>query len=440
VYAIGQLSVYGISSNVLTTRLDKATSDLAQYCFEDSVQHLRGQSAHRLLMALALFVKSASQNAIAQIAFSDTNFNPRIHPNSQSLGALDQLYRLRLIVQHGERYDMHPLSREYALAELQSHFIFEQEARERWVHWYFQFSQPYKQQDWRQWHDYQDLDQEWENLQAVIDWCIHQNRYEEVKAFWQHVKGYTYVRGYWHERLDWIDWLLQEARERQDQTMIAEALGDKGWTLTLMVMGKPEQLAEVDALFEEQLSNLQASEDLSLQLELIYERVVLSIHQRKFDQTHQFLAQWRNLLQHAELEEAKCLCQRIRIDYYEAEVGFRTGNYQQAKIGYSSALEQARLAQWQQVEVYCLNWLADIALEGKGNYEEAEQLLAQSWPIAQQRKDRRSITFHQRSWANLEKMRGNISEFQRWATQAKQGFESLGMLAEAREMQSWLDE
>lgn len=439
VYAIGQLSVYGFSSNVLKTRLDKATSDLAQYCFEDSVQHLRGQIVHRVLMALALFVKSASQNAIAQIAFSEAKLNPRIDPISQSLDALDQLYRLRLIVQHGERYDMHPLSREYALAELHTYSEFEQEVRERWVNWYFQFSQPYKQQDWRQWHDYQDLDQEWENLQAVIDWCIHQNRYEQVKAFWQHVKGYTYIRGYWYERLLWIDWLLQQARERQDKSLMVEVLGDKGWTLTLMVMGKPEQLAEVDALFEEQLSNLHESEDLSLQLELIYERVVLSIHQRNFQRVHQLLMQWKDVLQHAEIEEPKRLCQKIRIDYFEAEVWFRTGNYQQAKTGYSSALKQARVAQWQQVEVYCLNWLADIALEGERNYEAAEQLLAQSWPIAQQRQDKRSIAFHQRSWAHLEKMRGNFSEFQRWATAAKVGFENLGMLAEAREMHSWLE-
>lgn len=439
VYAIGQLSVYGFSSHVLTTRLNKATSDLAQYCFEDSVQHLRGQSTHCVLMALALFVKSASVEAIAQIAFSEDNFNQKIHLTSQFLHALEQLHELRLIVQHGERYDMHPLSREYALAELHSHSEFEQEARERWINWYFQFSQPYKQQDWRQWYDYQDLDQEWENLQAVIDWCIHQNRYEQVKAFWQHVKGYTYIRGYWYERLLWIDWLLQAARERQDQTMMVEVLGDKGWTLTLMVTGTPEQLAEVDALFEEQLLNLHEKQDLSLQLELIYERVILSIHQRNFECVHQLLIQWRTLLQEAELEEAKRLCQQIRIDYYEAEVCFRTGNYQQAKIGYSSALKKARVAQWQQVEVYCLNWLADIALEGEGNYKEAEQRLVQSWPMAQQGKDKRSIAFHQRSWAHLEKMKGNIPESQRWATAAKEGFENLGMLAEAREMHSWLD-
>jgi LuxR family glucitol operon transcriptional activator len=436
VYAIGQLSVYGISTDALATRLTQADSDLARYCFEDSVQWLRGKPAHQLLMILALFAKSASREAIAacggalcaiaQIALSDADL----------FNALAQLYRLRLVMQREERYDMHPLTREYALAELTAHSEFEQQARERWVNWYLKFSEPYGQQDWKQWNEYQDLDQEWENLQAVIDWCIHQNRYEQVRKFWQHIKGYTYVRGYWHELLTWIDWLLQAAEQRQDKTMMTEALGDKGWTLTLM--GKPEQLAEVDALFAQVLS-LQEGEDLIVPLELSINRAVLSIHQRNFAQAHQLLNQGKDLLKRVQIEEPKRLRQLIRIYYYEAEVWYTTGNYKQAKMLYQKALEQAQVAQWQQVEVYILNWLADIALVGEGNLDEAERLLKTSLPITERRKDKLSITFHKRSWAHLEKMRGNLSHFRHWATEAKEGFESLGMQAEAQEMQSWLD-
>ncbi len=446
VYAIGQLSVYGISADVMATRLTQANSDLAQYCFEDSVQRLRGQPAHRLLMVLALFAKSASRDAIAAsggalCAMRDCELPEAIAqitlPEPDAVNTLAQLYRLRLVIQREERYDMHPLTREYALAELKAHSEFEQQARERWVNWYLRFSQAYRQQNWRQWQEYQDLDQEWENLQAVIDWCIHQNRYEEVRQFWQHVKGYTYLRGYWYERLAWIDWLLQAAQQRQDKSMMAEALSDRGWTLTLM--GRPEQLAEVDALFA-QVSHLQEGQDLILQLELTIDRAVVSIHQRKFEQAHQLLNQGKDLLNYVQLEESKRLRQLIRIYYYEAEVWYRTGNYQQAKALYQKALEQAQVAQWQQVEVYILNWLADIALVGEGNLDEAERLLNRSLPIALNKiQDRRSIAFHKRSWGHLEKMRGNLAECRRWAMEAKEGFESLGMQAEAQEMQSWLE-
>jgi tetratricopeptide (TPR) repeat protein len=437
VYAIGQLSVYGVSTDVLATRL-QAKSDLAQYCFEDSVQRLRGEPAHRLLMGLALFARSASKDAIALCAVPEAIAQNALLA-ADCLNALAQLYRLRLVMQRQERYDMHPLTREYALAELKANPEFEQQARERWVNWYLEFSQPYGQHHWRQWHEYEDLEQEWENLQAVIDWCIHQNRYEQVKKFWQHVKGYTYVHGYWHERLTWIDWLLQAAEQRQDRSTIAEALRDKGWTLILMLMGKQEQLAEVDALFS-QVSELQESADPIIQLELIIDRVVLSIHQRKFDQAHQLLHQGRDLLNCFQIEESTRLHQQIRIDYYQAEVWFRTENYEQAKIGFQKVLEQARIVRWQQIEAYSLHWLAEVFLITEGNIDEAERLLNMSMPLALARQDMRSITIHKRSWAYLEKTRGNYPEFRRWATEAKEGFESLGMQAEAQEMQSWLED
>lgn len=436
VYAIGQLSVYGVSTDALATRLLQANSDLALYCFEDSVQRLRGQLAHHLLMGLALFVKSASLDAIEYITLPAADSSHDANPKSLDvLNALAQLYRLRLVIQREERYDMHPLTREYAFAELRTHPEFEQQARERWVSWYLNFAEPYRQHNWRQWHDYQEIDREWENLQAVIDWCIQQNRYDDIRRFWQQVKGYTYLHGYWHERLTWIDWLLQAAQQRQDKSAIAEALIDKGWTLTLM--GKPEQLAEVDALFE-QVSHLQDGENLWLQLELTIDRAVLSIHQRQFAQARYLLNQGRELLQRVQIEEPTAERQQIRIDYYEAEVWFGMGNYEQAKIGYQKALEQARTAQCQQLEVYILNWLADVALTGEGNLNDAEDLLKMSMPIALERKDKISIAFHKRSWAHLEKLRGNLAQFQNWAIEAKESFESLGMLAEAQEMQCWL--
>lgn len=437
VYAIGQLSVYGVSSQSLVTRLTQANSDLALYCFEDSVQRLRGQLAHRLLMAMALFTKSALPDAIAQVALTIDDSTYQVNSQSSDfLNTLAQLYKLRLVIQRGERYDMHPLTREYAIAELNAHSEFEQQARERWVNWYLKFSQPYGQQDWREWQEYQDLEQEWENLQVVINWCIDHNHYEQVKLFWQHVKGYTYVHGYWHERLNWIDWLLQSAQQRQDESMMVEALIDKGWTLT--PMGKPEQLAQLDALFA-QVSHRQNSEESLLHLELTIERAVLSIHQRKFTQAHQLLNQGKVLLKQVQLEDQKRQHQQLRLDYYEAEVWFETGHYAQAKMLYQRALEQARIVQWQLVEVYILNWLAEVALMGEGNLDEAERLLNTSMPIAMARKDKRSIAFHQRSWAHLENKRGNLAEFQRWAIEAREGFETLGMLTEAQEMQGLLD-
>jgi LuxR family glucitol operon transcriptional activator len=424
VYTIGQLSVYGISAAELATRF-QVDSNLARHCFEDSVQRIEGQPAHRLLMVLALFVSSASREAIANIA----------SPDDDPTNALAQLHKLRLVMKREERYDMHSLTREYASAELKAHPEIEQQARERWIDWYLKFSQPYKQQDWKMWQKYQELNQEWENLQAVMDWCIQHNRYDAVRKFWLHLRGYTYVHGYWHERLAWIKWLLSQAAEqRQDEAVLAEVLWDKVWIFSLM--GKPEQLAEANALLS-QISNLQVEDDLISQFDWARERVIFLIHQRQFPQAIHWLNVARDILARVQIEEPEHQRLLIRLDYYQAEMWFRTGKYEQAKTLFQKLLEQAQAVQWQQAEVYIQNWLADVAIE-QGNLDEAERLLKISLPIAEQHKDKRSIAFHKRSWANLEKLRGNLPELQHWAAEAKKVFAQLGMLSEAEEMQSLL--
>ncbi|MEL6940880.1 MAG: hypothetical protein AAFO84_16990, partial [Cyanobacteria bacterium J06598_1] len=119
-------------------------------------------------------------------------------------------------------------------------------------------------------------------------------------------------------------------------------------------------------------------------------------------------------------------------------------NYAEAKSFYSALLVQVQAVekptpQQQQVEVYSLNWLVDIALQ-QSDLSTAEVLLAESWPMIEHRQDVRSQAFHQRSKAQLEKYRGNLSDFRHWSQQAKNSFERLGMQTQALEMQAWLND
>ena len=94
-------------------------------------------------------------------------------------------------------------------------------------------------------------------------------------------------------------------------------------------------------------------------------------------------------------------------------------------------------AKSQQTSVYILNWLVDIALQ-QSELDEAQRLLEQSWPIIQDGGDMRSQAFHQRSKAQLEKQRGNLTAYQHWSQQAKHAFEKLGMTTQAQEIETWL--
>lgn len=425
IYTIGQMSVYGLPLNAVPARL--TTGDFAHYCFGELVQPLREQPAHRLLMALALFAKSASREVLAGVALA----------GADPIDGLAQLYELRLVIQQDGWYNLnHSLTREYTLAELKAHPEFEQEVRERWIDWYLRFSELYAGQDWKEWHvQYEHLEQEWENLRSVVEWCIKQDRYEDFRKFWQYIKGFTHLFGYWNERLIWMEWLISSAEQHEDQPTLAEALYDRGWTLILM--GKPEQLSEARNVLA-QAWNLRQYQDLIFQLDLAITAAIVHIRQQQLVEAGNWLNESKKLLTQGQIEQAKRLRYLIRIHYYEAEISFKIGDYEQAKILYNQALELSKVAEWKQVEVYALNWLADIAIEQR-NLDEAERLLNLSQPIALDNLDKRSIAFHKCSWAKLEKLRGNTTESQRWATEAKDWFERLGMLSEVKQMLSWLE-
>lgn len=427
VYTIGQLAAGYLPQDVLA-KVTNATGDVARFCFESSVQPLRGQPSHRLLMTLALFPKPVLREAIAQIALSVPD--PII-----TADGLAQLQQLSLVRQQQGRYSLLPLTREYALAELATERKFEQEMRSRWVNWYLSFSEEYGARDWKEWHlEYNHLEWEWENLIAVWEWCAAKERYDDVLAIWRQIKGYAHVRGYWDDRLNWTDWLIEAAEQRSDWSTAAEVMYDRGWTLTQM--GQPKCVEEASILLQRawELRNYQS---LTFQLELATSIVVLCIRQQQFDQAHHWLRQKQTLLEEAGIEERERQRQRIHSLYYQAEICFKTRDYAQAKRLYQQALEQAQAVGWQRATIAILNWLADVGLE-QGHLEEAQHLLDQGLPVAERNKDKRSIAFHKRSFALLEKLRGNLEQAQRWAAEAAEGFESLRMIPEAREMRTLL--
>ncbi|PSB13735.1 hypothetical protein C7B76_18820, partial [filamentous cyanobacterium CCP2] len=196
VYAVGQLAA-GYPLKNVPDRLVLAQGDYVRFYFESAVVTLRGSVSHRLLMALALFTQSAAEEAVSYVADS-----PDL---AHTLDGLAHLQQLSLVKQHQERYRMLSLTKELAHGELTAHPIFERAARERWIEWYLHFAQLHGGKDWKEWHDYSLLEQEWENLHDAIEWCIAKHRYEAVRQFWWSVRCYTHAQGYRGNRLSYWD-------------------------------------------------------------------------------------------------------------------------------------------------------------------------------------------------------------------------------------------
>ena len=134
IYVIGQLAS-GYSLETILNSSELLPDDVARFCFDGSVKPLQGEPAHKLLMSVAIFCNAPIYDAVAEVAGFKSD------PISVSKG-LARLQQLSLVRHYKERYEMLPLTREYALSELAAHSDFEQEARERWVKWYLNFSRP----------------------------------------------------------------------------------------------------------------------------------------------------------------------------------------------------------------------------------------------------------------------------------------------------------
>lgn len=209
VYAVGWIAS-GYSTEHVFNKVLKEGGDVAHFCFEGSIETLRGQAAHYLLMATAIFPEPPLRAALAQTSGLATD------PFAVEEG-LGQLQQLSLICQQERRYRMLPLTREYALAELAKHTEFEREVRNRWIEWYKQFVA-------QETANYHHLQIELGNLISVIDWLIEQQRMEEVNWCFKYTRLFLYAKGHWEFLRHLAEHVAVQARAIHDPILLGESL------------------------------------------------------------------------------------------------------------------------------------------------------------------------------------------------------------------------
>lgn len=440
-FAIGQLA-YGYSIQEIQARVSHSTGDVARFCFENAVQGLQRRPAYWLLLAMTFFPAPALREALVQVAL------PTVE-RSIAEDALVQLQTLSLITQdqssEGEpsRYSMLPLTREYVLARLENHLDFEQEARDRWVSWYLSFSQQYSNIDTGRWHGRFDrLDEEWQNIQAVADWCMSVGQYDTVFQIWQNLKPYIYIVGrqlnrlrYWNKSLVWLDWLTQTASQRGDWSSVVKTMFDSAWIL--IATGKEALLEQADQLLEKawELHDYQEPKDRVNSARYI---AILKNKQCKFADAITWLNRSEEILQQAEFDECKRLEHLSHTRYYQGVVYFKTGEIESSKNCLEEARSYAKSSNLERLVQVIETSLADVAIR-QGNLTEAERLLIEGLRIAEANKDSCRTAFIKQSFASLAKTRGNLMEAKRYATEARVIFENLGMMAETEYVQNVIE-
>lgn len=428
VYSIGQIAS-GHSIKTVLDRVLKANGDVAHFCFEGSIRPLRGSSTHKLLMAMAMFPKHPLREAIAHTA------GLIAEPNEVEDG-LAQLQQLSLVTQQEGRYKMLPLTREYALAELTAYPEFEREARKRWVEWYIHFIEEHGGVDWAEWHIHFDqVEEEWENILAVCDWNATYDGYDTIHTLWQHrgIREIAHIYGYWDDRLTWLNWLTRAGERRGDWATVVEAMGDVGFTLSLI--GDLEKAS----IFFQSAWNLREHASAEAQINLAIDTAFLHICQQQYIEALFWLRQSKNLLDTLSVAEPLFTRLQINFQYYQGVTYYEMQDYDQAEAFFREALQQAQGIGWQRAVIHAQNHLADISII-QGRLEEAEKLLQTGLLTCERNKDKRRVANYRCSFAYLRQKQGNLEEARNLTQMALDGFERLGMQIEVKEMSNLLKE
>jgi tetratricopeptide (TPR) repeat protein len=429
-YAIGRLACSDSLETVLGD-LSSANGDVARFCFEKSFDELDGNLAQKLLMALSFFHTSPIRDALVEVA--GLKSEPMILLNK----ALERLQQLSLVQHQSGRYGMLPLTRDYVLAKLSSYPALEKEMRQRWVSWYISYAEEYGRDAWEEWQvKYDYLEVEWQNIQAVLDWCSSQERYTDIKELWQKINRYANIYVCWDDRVLWHNWLAHAAERRGDWATFVYALSRQGWTLTLA--GREKNLEEANRILI-QAWELRHHASVGIQDYLAKSLAALCIRQGRYTEAHHWLNMKEALVNQADFEDKDRIRYSTTVPYYRAEIYYLEGNYEAAKELYQQVRQQARDSDYQRRFNYIQNRLAEIAIK-QGDLVEAEKLLLPSLDIANRNKDQRLVTSYQRSYAYLERERGNPEKAREWATEAFNGFNRFGMIREEEEMRLFLSD
>jgi LuxR family glucitol operon transcriptional activator len=433
-YLIGSLSTTG--KTVLQEPL--GDTNLALYCFEQAVNQLRSLPdtiAYRLLLSLSLFPDGATSDAIAYLTESTEGGNS-INPGLQELDRRSLTFSLA-----PERYHLHSLTQEYIQLELAQQPPTADILRTRWQNWYLDFTAPYGAIYWHEWQDYRPLVAEWKNLRAVVDWCIHQEQYENVLHFWQCLKGFTLLSGYWLERKQWLEWLQDIAQERQDLGTIAELKYHHSYTLAFMDetdrSGKAIALA-LEAWEMHQSLNLDIQFDLAMYIAALYIR---QVPQERHRTPNLELAQtWidRGAKMLADLP-ADAHRYYFQVYYYQAEIQFVGGEINLAYDRYLHANQIADKSGLKRFFYFSSVRMAGILMK-QGQLIEAEERLTKALKFTSEYRDRRGITFCQKNLAAVKQAQNDRIAARELGEQAKKGFKRLGMKQEVEEMERFLNE
>ncbi|MEO1257924.1 MAG: tetratricopeptide repeat protein [Bacteroidota bacterium] len=168
-WTIGRLKMgYGIE--YVLNSLTNPTGDISEFCFRKSVEAIQKKPAINLLMALSLFEKSVNRRMLSEVV--QMNERPDLEKFEEALG---DLQKLSLINKTGDRFNMLPLTKNYALSELKKNSILSDALEQNWIETLIKYCDPFHVSEW-EWKDFDLLMNEGEHIKTLSEWSFNRNK------------------------------------------------------------------------------------------------------------------------------------------------------------------------------------------------------------------------------------------------------------------------
>jgi len=419
-WAVGQMKQRGQSLDTALDYLYEARGDIFENIFSRSWSFL-SENARRVLMVMPIFATSASKPAIQ--AASD------VHKwdLDEAMGQLVEMWLVEVSEELDEakrRYSVHPLTRAFAKVRLGEDKEFEEKAWERAAEYFLELISSYGDRE----NYYAGerisretqviLQTELENIRGTLEWCYNKRAWSLIIDFVWFLVHFLGLRGYWDERIAWVQRAIKAAQHENERKTEALFLIDAlGW-----VYIQQGEFDEAESVINEGLA---IAEQYQMQDEIALAMCELGVIARvrgDYDVAQRSLEETLSI---------DCQVQIKAIVHHELGIlSYYQGNLNKAELHLQTTAEIEPIIGDMPVSDVWVD-LGDIAKERK-QYNKAERLYKKELALATKILRFVGIARAKQSLAFLNEEMGNFREALELAQEALEIFARLGMKKEIK--------
>jgi len=425
VWSIALMSLgYGVES--VLRRLGSGHSDIARFCFEESITHIRDRDAYRLLAVLAIFEASVNRQMLGEVAGLG-------HDEIGRDDALAELLQLSLVNQEGDRFSLLPLTRSFVLDELEHQPELERMLREQWIAHFTALARPYADLHLRR-HDLPMVRREGVHFVTLSTWCQQAGRPDILLKVFP-VLAFSYdLTGQWMDLLALTQIALEYAQLIGDlDSIVYIETHVLSWMLS--DQGRHEEAERYNA---DALKAVRQLGDISRQCEVLVNYSRIFRRRKMFDQALACCQQAFQLV--PQLADAQQKYLRAYIEYELGKFYRDCGDWQGAQDHLYAARDVFRHDESDPVFNVELAWgiLSNLGFveHQRGDLDSAEQLYLQCLSFFRELGSRGNMATLLARLALLEEQRGNRTAALEYENEALDWSRRLGMVEEEAQMEA----